>query len=360
MHENLPNNACGDSITILHARGRRLAKRIQADGQVLAYDDATYFDLHDQAVGGLADLADLLERLAPCTDCCVIRGAIADPARTERVRRLLYARDGYQPTLVNVPRRWVAIDIDDVARPAEVSAADLRRCGEIAIATLPAPFHGAACIVQASGSHGFKPGCRLRLWFWLDRPTSGAELKAWLPNTDTSVFGAAQPIYSSAPSFDTGTVDPLPVRLLVVPGRSVVVVPPPEALIPPKPAPIHYIPPAGAGWIGRKVGWMLDDAAKAVASAADGQKRIVLLKEARKLGGVQHYGEFTEAQAVELLMAALPPSAKDLRLAKQTAIDGLALGRAAPIIIPGPAATPVVAGIEAMVAGMIAKRGARA
>ena len=42
---------------------------------------------------------------------------------------------------------------------------------------LPSAFAEAEGIVQASAGHGIKPDIRLRLWFWLDRPITGAEAK---------------------------------------------------------------------------------------------------------------------------------------------------------------------------------------
>ena len=87
---------------------------------------------------------------------------------------------------------------------------------------LPPTFTGAACIVQATASHGIKPGARLRLWFWCDRSLSGAECKRWLGKVpvDHSVFGAAQPIYTAAPVFADGAAEHLPCRLLALPGRA--------------------------------------------------------------------------------------------------------------------------------------------
>jgi hypothetical protein len=116
------------------------------------------------------------------TDTAVVRGAIVDPTHTKHVRRLLH-RDpatGEAPTLVERPRRWVAFDIDDVARPAHVDVADIAACGEVAVARLPDAFRDAACVIQATSSHAIKPGIRLRLWHWLERPVGGAELKYWM------------------------------------------------------------------------------------------------------------------------------------------------------------------------------------
>src|SRR6516165_1593984 len=70
------------------------------------------------------------------------------------------------------------------------------------------------------GQAGIAPGIRLRLWFWLARATTGAELRRWLQGVpvDHSIFGAAQPIYTAAPLFCAGAADPLKERLSMVPG----------------------------------------------------------------------------------------------------------------------------------------------
>jgi hypothetical protein len=65
--------------------------------------------------------------------------------------------------------------------------------------------------------------------------------------------------------------------------------------------------------------------------ATDGQKHRVLLASARTLGGVQHAAGFTDAQAVQWLMDALPASVVDWNAAKETAAWGLAKGREKPL-----------------------------
>jgi hypothetical protein len=218
-----------DTLTVIRSRGPRLAKLIREDGTVQGYDDAKHFDLFAVPVPDLAGLHRLLRHLLCRPDCAVVRGAIADPDRVRHVRRLLHAdkATGDQPTLRGAPRQWVAIDVEGVDRPVCIPAADLPACAAEAVARLPGAFRGACCIVQASGSHGIKPDIRLRLWYWLNRPATGGELKRWLRNApaDPSVFGAAQPIYTAAPVFVPGIRDHLPQRIVELPGKPVVAVP---------------------------------------------------------------------------------------------------------------------------------------
>jgi hypothetical protein len=226
-----------DTLTVIRARGRRLAKLIRTDGSIEAYDDAKHFDLFTMRVADLDAVYRLLHRLLYRSDCAVVRGAIADPQHTQQVRRLLYQdnKSGDTPTLCEASRRWLAVDAEGVQRPGRLPATDLLACAAEAVGRLPEAFRGVRCIVQASGSHGIKADIRLRLWFWLNRPTTGQELRRWFHGApaDPSVFGAAQIIYTAAPVVAPRAVDPLPVRLALRAGVGTAVVPPPEALAAP-------------------------------------------------------------------------------------------------------------------------------
>lgn len=241
-----------ESVTILRARGRMLAKSIGAGGEVRGYDRAKLVDLIASPVDDLAGLYWLLAGLQARYDSAIIRGAPADPGRVQRVRRLLHSdpETAEAPTIIEMPRRWLALDIDGLPAPGGIDLRDLQGCAQLALAALPEAFHGAACVVQATASHGLKPGLRLRLWCWLSRPLSGIEARAWLRGypVDNCIFGAAQPIYTAAPLF-TGGTDPLTARLAFVPGLGQIDPPPPVALLPPpKPAAAPpKLPAAAAG-----------------------------------------------------------------------------------------------------------------
>lgn len=224
------------AMTLATARGRRLCKTRYAGGRVEDYDAARKLDLATVQAHDLPALAALLRALAGRRDSCVLRGAIIDQTRARGVRRLLH-RDpetGDAPTLAEAPRVWLALDLDGLPLPACADPDDLHLCGDLARAALPVVFHAAACVVGATAGHGFKDGARLRLWFLLTRPLSGAECKRWLREApvDLSVFGAAQPIYTAAPLF-VGMPDPLPVRQVTLDGAARVVPPSPAALAPP-------------------------------------------------------------------------------------------------------------------------------
>ena len=132
-----------------------------------------------------------------------MRGAIAGPARVAAVRRLIHScpHTGEQPTLREAPRRWLALGLDSLPLPAGGNVRDLVECGAHARLCLLSVFHGSHCIVAASGSNGVKPGMRLHLWFWLQRPLSGPECQRWLHGSpvDPALFSPAQLTYTKRP-----------------------------------------------------------------------------------------------------------------------------------------------------------------
>jgi hypothetical protein len=277
-----------ETITIVRTcDGKRLAKLIRAGGAIADYDHSFLFDLVVHPVANLDQICRLLCKLLQRPDCAVVRGTVADPARVTAVRRLVNRDDktGDEPTLREVPRQWLALDIEGVDRPAAIPAGDLVACAKVATQRLPTSFHGAACMVQATAGHGIKPGCRLRLWYWLTRPTTGTELTLWLRGSpaDPAVFRPAQVIYTSAPVFERGAVDHLPERIASLPGQEAVPVPPPEALLPPQRkrdwAPLR----AGETRAARYAFAALTRAACRIQQAPDGQRHTTIMHEALDL-----------------------------------------------------------------------------
>lgn len=304
------------ALTLATARGRRLCKLRHADGRVEEYDSARRFDLVAARAPDLAALAGLLHALVRRHDTCVLRGAIRDPAgRACGVRRLLHPdpETGDEPTLVEAPRAWLALDFDGLPLPADVDPRDLRRCGALARAVLPVAFHGAGCIVGATAGHGFKADARLRLWFLLRRPLSGAECRRWLAAApvDRAIFGAAQPIYTAAPVF-AGMADPLPERLALLAGEERVTPPSATALAPP---PRMLAAPslrriAGDGGPARYAAAALARAAATVAAAPVKTRHPTALREAWSLARFVRAGLLTEAEVREAIGAALEAAGK--------------------------------------------------
>ena len=61
---------------------------------------------------------------------------------------------------------------------------------------------------------GIKHGIRVHLWFWLDRPCSDDEMKAWLSScpVDLRLFNPIQVHLTANPCFLDGAIDPYPNR----------------------------------------------------------------------------------------------------------------------------------------------------
>jgi len=302
-----------DNITIIRAPHRRLAKLITADSEIIGYDRARQIDATQIQVSSLADVRALLDRLLHRPDCAIVRGEIIAGTHAERIRRLAYldATTGDEPTLRDVPRRWLALDMDGVERPEAIPAHDLLGCAEAVLERLPAPFWRASCIVQASASHGIKPGCRLRLIFWCDRPMGGAELKRWLPMTDTSVFRPVQPIYTAAPVFGSGRADHLPFRLAEYPGEDWLQCPSPEMLAPLPAPPIIRSERIATGInADAYTRGALTRAADAILNAGEGRRHETIVGEARTLARLVTAGLLAESDMRAVLTRAAEAAGK--------------------------------------------------
>ena len=304
-----------DTVTLLHAQGNRLTKLVHADGTISDYENAYYYDAEEVRVAGHIALHDMLRNVLHRPNTAVVRGALLNGPKARKIRRLAYEdrETGDQPTLRDVPRRWLAIDCDDVPRPDNLPAGDLAACADLAIELLPAPLHRAACIVQASGGHGIKPGIRLRLWYWLDRPMSGSELKRWLKGLcDVSVFNCAQPIYTAAPLFEAPRTDHLPERLFEYPGEDWVHCPSPEELTPPPrtpPATVRPVAVSGSARAALYVKGAIDHATDRIRSAS--MRHPTILQEACGLARFVHAGLLTRSALHSALWAAAAHAGKD-------------------------------------------------
>lgn len=304
-----------DTLTIARHRTLRLAKLVKADGTIVGYDKAKTVDLIEVPITGMGGLLRLLHRLENRPDCAVLRGRPIAGDRVEGVQRRLYPceKTGAAPTLREVPHRWVALDLDGLERPDTVLPADLAACASIALQHLPGAFRGVRCIAQATASHGLKSGIRLRLWYWLSRPTSGGELKRWLCDTpvDRSIFGGAQCIYVASPVFETPRTDHLPLRLTELPGADCALVPSPDDLAPPPrplPPPRQPITDAMGTRYARAA---LTSAADRILRAGEGNRHPTIVAEGRGLARLVEAGMLSQADVVAVLCAAAHAAGKE-------------------------------------------------
>ncbi len=303
-----------DSITILRcARGLRLAKLIRADGVIISYDDTRTFDAWTVPILGLADIGDLLTKIIYQPRVCVVRGDLTAGGYVRRMRRLLHQdkKTGDNPTLIDVPHLWLAIDVEGIKRPAHVDPADLHACAFDVLRHFPRAFRTAACIVQASASHGLKPDHRLRLWFWLSRPITGAEAKRWLKGcpADPSIFNAAQCTYTAAPVFE-GCSDHLPQRLAAIAGTDAVAVPAPEKLAPSPRRQEKQIPDQDTPGANAYAQAILRNAGIRVSHAAENSRHPTCMAQARKLARFVSAGILSASDVKDVMGRALAEAGK--------------------------------------------------
>jgi hypothetical protein len=303
-----------ESITVLRcASNLRLAKLVTPT-EIIPFGDTKTYDAWTFPVADLEALGALLDRLQAAPRCCVVRGELINGPRGRGIRRTLYVdtRTGEQPTLRDVPRRWVALDMEGVDRPDGVDASDVARCARVAIARLPEAFHGAGCVAQATAGHGIKPGIRLRLWHWLSRPTDGGELRRWLKGTpaDPSIFGAAQPIFTAGPAFAEGMADHLPARLVAIAGKHVVDVPSVQALAPP-PRPEPKPLPEPSSLAGSRYALAaLRGAAARVATAPTDSRHPTCLAQSMSLARLVNAGLLARSDVEAAMTAAMEAAGK--------------------------------------------------
>ena len=218
-------------MTVLRTIGNaRASKRWRwnattAEWSKISYEAGAWFEPHEYRVADLAGLVAVLERVQHDERAIVVRGALkpdviealaANPAH--KIRRRKHAKGGIDPSLEEVARRWIMVDIDNWPLP---SWGDLVDDPDTAIDTaihelLPPAFHDVECWWQLSSSAGFVAGfLKVHLYFWLSEPAANAHIKAVLkqhaPGVDRAPFSAAQPHYITAPVIEGGH-DPLPRR----------------------------------------------------------------------------------------------------------------------------------------------------
>lgn len=227
-------SACGGSIATKRYRRRRF----DDPSRGLVREDAPYiraWSMDSVPVSSFDDLSEVIEALERNPRAIVVTGepkAGVDRScalRRSRERKTKTEDGGWtyeSATLDDLPRRWLAIDLDDL--PIAIDpVVDPEGCVEAAILMLGPEFHSAKCRWTFTSGAGMsaergvwtrdpsaKP--RLRLWFWLARAMSSEEKRAWARSwgkpLDPSLYNAAQPHYTAFPLFSHAADDPLSIR----------------------------------------------------------------------------------------------------------------------------------------------------
>ncbi len=301
-------------------RRRRLAKLVKRDGVVVPHEGARNHEAcgldvstFDKLFGGLTWLSGELAIAA-------VQGGKIDSANPRRMPRLIY--DDYdQETKTVIPRTItdkpcviLPIDIDDLIPPP-----DVRGLLDIAlwvIEQLPPEFHGVRCIVQATGSYGFKRGAHIRLWFMLDRALTCAEKRCWLKPwakidytkfVDLALYSANQLVYTAAPVFEDPNDDPLcdAPRLIVIEGNEEFVrTPCAERLKPPAHAHAYRAPISRAIASDGGDNGLIRSAMAIILAAHPGERHDEIMRQAFKLASCAMIGAVDPDRALRALIRA--------------------------------------------------------
>ena len=163
----------------------------------------------------------------------VVRG---QPVASVKVGQLINrSKDGVGASIRSNSCQSLCVDIDGVEFPEEWKDFNSfpREIAQYAASLLPAEFQGVDFHFQFSSRMGIKPGIRIHLWFWLNRPISDSEAKGWLfdATVDKRLYTPVQPLFTAAPIFDPPDADPVKVRSgLFISGNGVSAVPVPDDL----------------------------------------------------------------------------------------------------------------------------------
>jgi hypothetical protein len=226
---SLATDQCG--VTVLRCIGDASATKrwvwrpALGEWSKISYNAGARFRPEERVAGSLADLVSVLDDVRRDPRAFLVRGALAPWAQEQlandadllvKRQKLVKAGRG-EPSLIEVPRRWIMVDIDDFPL---LDNEDLLDDPEWPIdrairELLPPAFHEATCWWQLSSSAGFAPGLKAHIFFWLATPATNEHIRAVLeqhaPGVDRSPYNAAQPHYIADPTIE-GRHDPLPRR----------------------------------------------------------------------------------------------------------------------------------------------------
>lgn len=214
-----------DIITIARAGEHRRATKVFTWYGAEPYRIGYKITSAERVCHNLRHLFDILTETAADPRAFVMRGVSADGIDPTRPHRRLASEaliEQGRPELgVEGPyyddhdHHWFMVDIDGLAFTGDPTArgrfgfpAGVWRAFE----ELPPELRGAGFIVQWSASAILKPGIRVHLWFWGDRPVCSESLRAWAEAShviDRAPYTAVQPHYIATPVFLEGVRDPL-------------------------------------------------------------------------------------------------------------------------------------------------------
>ena len=217
-------NLAHDTMTVLvTANGYRATKRFTKRGREVEkedYDAGYLFSVMSPwNITNINELSEVLTSLETIPNAFVIRGLPRSSLDvSNQVQRL---NDNFEAPATG--HHWIMIDLDKIIVPKQLSLKKNKALViEHLVKMLPAEFHNASYHWQISSSAGIGPAGKvsMHLWYWLDKPMSDDDLKAWakcfnlargMKLIDPALFQAVQVHYTAAPLF-VGMADPFPVR----------------------------------------------------------------------------------------------------------------------------------------------------
>ena len=226
-----------DRITLLRAGSNKSLAKIWATNEdIIPAARATWFEGKEISVASVQDICFVLDRIERWRRVALVKEAIAPGVDANRLRRRCSAGvdehtgEPFPAGLVEVPRAWIVLDIEKLARPPQIDFDDGERLANYARDFLPDEFKPAACVWQLSGSSGHASRLdeiRIHLFFMLDAPVFPAAWKGFFAGSkfvDLSAFDKAKLIFTAAPIIECGT-DPITRRHGILAGEPTVIVP---------------------------------------------------------------------------------------------------------------------------------------
>ncbi|MDC0541663.1 hypothetical protein OAO50_08390, partial [Paracoccaceae bacterium] len=190
-----------DTVTIItSATGNQIVKSFGGpDNQQLKFSPGLEFLAFQHPVDDLQSLASVIGGLEDEPTKAVIRG-LPLLSESESVAR-------QSQNFSSTPHHWCMIDIDSL--PWDGDLQDQKAMLAYATSQLPVTFQQADCWYHFSSSMGIKVGIRVHMWYWLERPCSDAEMKAWLSGcpVDLRLFNPIQIHLTANPHFMDGATD---------------------------------------------------------------------------------------------------------------------------------------------------------
>ena len=213
---------------LLHPHRGSATKTIGPNGVVCDYAAGGKFVGRNITIPlDVTALADWL-RIQTKRDEFLIAGAIRDgrgDMRTLINRRYLERAGWARPDIIDVPQTVLIIDCDGAPGSCDFRVDPVATAASVR--DMIPELKGVACVFVGSSRAGTNTLARGKFFFILSAPKRAPELRAWAEDAnqrtgrkvaDPGLYNPVQPIYLATPRFVDEMADPMPERVLVLPG----------------------------------------------------------------------------------------------------------------------------------------------